>query len=66
MFDFLGCNNEKDLEDIYDNNKSKKNKGFSLFNFFKSDEKEKKKKKKKKGKEEGKKKRKIIKNKKKK
>ena len=45
MFDFLGCNNEKDLEDICDNNKSKKNKGFSFFNFFKSDENEKKKKK---------------------
>ena len=53
MFDFLGCNNEKDLEDIYDNNKSKKNKGFSLFNFFKSDENEKKKKRRRKEKKKG-------------
>ena len=53
MFDFLGCNNEKDLEDIYDNNKSTKKKGFSLFNFFKSDENEKKKKRRRKEKKKG-------------
>ncbi len=31
MFYFLGCNDEKAIEDIEDNNKSQKNKGFSIF-----------------------------------